>query len=76
MYVSIRYGMSWPSAGPSSSTTRFEHEVYNTSTGTRTMLIIDVRRPLNQVLDRLNRLCLRLKRRWSAQMIADADGDI
>jgi hypothetical protein len=40
------------------------------------MLIIDVLRPLNPALDLLNRVCLRLKRRWSAQMIADANGDI
>jgi len=53
----------------------FDHEVYNESTGTRAMLIVDVLR-LNPVLDLLNRACLRLKRRWSAQMIANANGDI
>ncbi len=67
---------TWAERRPILIDDTFEHEVYNTSTGTRTMLIIDVRRPLNPVLDGLNRLCLRLKQRWSAQMIADANGDI
>ncbi len=39
--------------------------VRNESTGTPAMLIVDVLRPLNPVLDLLNRACLRLKRRWS-----------
>ncbi|WP_224386949.1 aspartyl/asparaginyl beta-hydroxylase domain-containing protein [Pseudonocardia sp. ICBG1293] len=67
---------TWAERRPILIDDTFDHEVHNESTGTRIMLIIDVLRPLNPVLDLLNRTCLRLKRRWSAQMIADANGDI
>lgn len=67
---------TWAERRPILIDDTFDHQVYNESTGTRVMLIVDVLRPLNPVLDALNRVCLRLKRRWSAQMIADANGDV
>ncbi|MGL5825422.1 MAG: aspartyl/asparaginyl beta-hydroxylase domain-containing protein, partial [Nocardioides sp.] len=67
---------TWAERRPILIDDTFDHEVYNQSSGTRVMLIIDVLRPLSPVLDLVNRACLRLKRRWSAQMIADANGDI
>jgi aspartyl/asparaginyl beta-hydroxylase (cupin superfamily) len=76
---SLRVGTeyhTWSEGRPILIDDTFDHQVYNESTGTRIMLIIDVLRPLNPALDLLNRVCLRLKRRWSAQMIADANGDI
>lgn len=54
----------------------FEHEVYNESDGRRVMLIIDIRRPMGLVADKVNRLSLRLKRKWSAQFIEQSGGDI
>ncbi|MFD7015296.1 aspartyl/asparaginyl beta-hydroxylase domain-containing protein [Streptomyces sp. NPDC059928] len=54
----------------------FEHEVYNESDGQRIMLIIDIRRPMGLIPDAVNRLSLRAKRKWSAQFIAQSDGDI
>lgn len=54
----------------------FDHEVYNDSDSIRILLIIDIRRPLNPILDLVNRVSLRLKRRWSHVFIAQANGDI
>ena len=54
----------------------FEHEVYNESDGQRIMLIVDIRRPVGPVLDAINRLSLRSKRKWSSQFIKMSGGDI
>lgn len=54
----------------------FEHEVYNESDSDRIMVIVDVRRPMSLVPDRVNRFSLRLKRRWSNQFIDSTNGDI
>ncbi|MFE9931885.1 aspartyl/asparaginyl beta-hydroxylase domain-containing protein [Streptomyces sp. NPDC005533] len=54
----------------------FEHEVYNESDGDRVMLIVDIRRPMGLVPDLVNRLSLRLKRKWAGQFIEQSNGDI
>lgn len=54
----------------------FEHEVYNESDGQRILVIIDIRRPMNIAADGVNRLSLRLKRKWSDHFINHTNGDI
>lgn len=53
----------------------FEHEVRNDSDQPRVIVIIDFRRPMGVLADRLNRYCLRAKQKASAQYIARANGD-
>jgi aspartyl/asparaginyl beta-hydroxylase (cupin superfamily) len=54
----------------------FQHEVYNDSDSSRILVIVDVRRPMSLLPDRVNRLSLRLKRKWAGQFIESTNGDI
>ncbi|PPK67179.1 aspartyl/asparaginyl beta-hydroxylase domain-containing protein [Actinokineospora auranticolor] len=54
----------------------FEHEVHNTSDEPRVVLIVDIRRPMGFVRDRVNIASLRLKRKWSDQYLQGSTGDI
>jgi aspartyl/asparaginyl beta-hydroxylase (cupin superfamily) len=54
----------------------FEHEVSNDSKEDRIIVIIDIRRPMDYLRNKVNAASLRLKRKWSGQYIAPADGDI
>lgn len=53
-----------------------EHEGYDESDGQRILVITDIRRPMNIAADGLNRLSLRLKRKWSGHFINHTNGDI
>ncbi|WP_275290937.1 aspartyl/asparaginyl beta-hydroxylase domain-containing protein [Amycolatopsis sp. La24] len=54
----------------------FEHEVSNESEEDRIVVIIDIRRPMGILRDRVNLASLRLKRKWSGQFINGTNGDI
>ncbi len=54
----------------------FEHEVRNESNESRIVLIIDIRRPMGYLRDKVNVASLRMKRKWSGQFIAGTNGDI
>jgi aspartate beta-hydroxylase/beta-hydroxylase len=54
----------------------FEHEVYNDSDDQRILVIIDIRRPMGIVADGVNRVSLRLKRKWSDHFIGHTNADI
>ena len=67
---------TWQERGSILIDDTFEHEVYNDSDGQRILVIIDIRRPMNAVADGVNRLSLRLKRKWSDHFINHTNGDI
>ncbi|QIS12649.1 aspartyl/asparaginyl beta-hydroxylase domain-containing protein [Nocardia arthritidis] len=54
----------------------FEHEVSNESDEDRIVLIIDIRRPMGFLRDKVNQASLRMKRKWSDQFIGRTNGDI
>lgn len=54
----------------------FEHEVVNTRSSSRVIVIIDFRRPMGSAADLLNRYCLRLQRKWSPQFVDAARYDV
>jgi aspartyl/asparaginyl beta-hydroxylase (cupin superfamily) len=74
---SIRVGNAWYTWKERESVViddSFEHEVKNQSDGIRVVLIVDFLRPMNFLLDAVNRYALSLKGRWSNQMMTRANG--